>query len=75
MAILECVDLNRPWGRLRVDHLPNDNEFHALHVVVRGLDALLAGRDPGDEFTERILGHPEVQRRLLAWTPPAGKTV
>jgi hypothetical protein len=76
MIVLEAINLERPWGRLVPDRPPRtEAEFETLAMVLRGVDALLAGRDPGEEFTERILRHPEVQRRLLEWTPPAGKTV
>jgi hypothetical protein len=74
MAILECVDLNRPWGHILADRLPSDSEFHALHVVTRGLDALFAGRQPDAEFTRNFLRHPAVQAARLRYAPVGSKT-
>lgn len=74
MPKLDVINLDRDWGTVILDRLPNDAEFEALNLVLRGIDDLLAGREPGEEFTERILKHPDIQRRLLE-LEPAGKIV
>jgi hypothetical protein len=75
MIALDCINLNRRYGKLELDHPPRtEAEFHALHIVTRGLDQLLAGEEPTDlEFIEHVLGSPEVQRRILELMPAAGK--
>lgn len=75
MIVLDCINLNRRYGRLEPDRLPQTEvEFHALAVVLRGLDELLDGREPTDpEFIEHVLGSPQVQQRILEYMPTAGK--
>jgi hypothetical protein len=76
MILLDGIDLNRQYWRLELDRLPRtEAEFETLNTVLRGVDALLAGREPGEEFRERILRHPAVQQARLRYAPAAGKTV
>jgi hypothetical protein len=71
MAKMHCVNLNQPGGRITLDRLPrSDEEFHALHVVTRGLNALFAGEELPEEFVEFVVGSPQVLQRM----PTAGKT-
>ena len=70
MAILECVNLDRTWGRIVPDRPPrSQSEFHALHVVTRGIDALFAGREPDQEFRRNFMEHPLVQEGILKLMP------
>jgi hypothetical protein len=66
MIRLDCVCLDRWWGRLVPDRLPRtDTEFRMLHVVLCGLERLLAGETPTDpQFIEYVLHSPEVLRRM-----------
>ena len=75
MIRLDCVRLNRWWGRLVPDRPPRTEvEFETLNMVLRGVDALLAGRDPDAEFTERVLGHPAVAEARLRYAPVGSKS-
>jgi hypothetical protein len=74
MAILQAISLRRTYGTVVPDHLPNEVEFHALAMVLKGVDQLLAGEEPTDpEFIEYVLGSREIQRRILELMPAAGK--
>jgi hypothetical protein len=72
MIILEAVNLNRKSGCIGLKKpVRTEREFHALHVVARGLDQLLAGEEPDDpEFVEFAMGSPQVLSKI----PTAGKT-
>jgi hypothetical protein len=72
--MLEGINLNRQHGRLVLDRLPNQTEFHALHVALKGIDDLLAGRDPTPEFRENFMESEQVQQALLVFLP-AGKPI
>lgn len=75
MAItLEAIDLNREYGTVLLDRLPSDNDFHALDVALRGIDALLAGQQPDAEFIEHFMFHPAIEASRLRWMPTTGKT-
>jgi hypothetical protein len=76
MAILEAINLNRRWGTVVPDRLPqSDIEFHALHIVLEGVDELWEGREPSNpEFVEFVMGSPAVQEARLRWAPAAGET-
>jgi hypothetical protein len=75
MPILQAIDLNRRWGTVLPDRLPNEAEFRALHVALKGIDDLLAGREPSEEFVENFLRHPAVQEAALRFAPVVGKVV
>jgi hypothetical protein len=76
MILLDGINLDRQYWRLELDRMPRTEvEFRALNMVLRGVDDLLAGREPGEEFRERILRHPAVAEARLRYAPAAGKTV
>jgi len=65
MARLEAISLVRNYGTVVLDHLPNENEFRALAVMLKGVDQLLAGQEPTDpDFVEHFMHSPEVLRRM-----------
>jgi hypothetical protein len=74
MIVLEGINLNREFGKLELDRQPrSDAEFRALNMILRGLDDLLAGREPGAEFTTHVLTHPAVQEARLRYAPVGRK--
>jgi hypothetical protein len=73
MATLQVVRLKRRWGTVVPDRQPNEAEFQALHVALKGIDALLAGREPDQEFVENFLQAPQVQEAMLRFAPVVGK--
>jgi hypothetical protein len=75
MILLDGINLQRRYWRLELDRLPRTGaEFETLNMVLRGVDALLAGRAPGEEFTERVLGHPAVREAMLRYAPVGSKS-
>ena len=75
MIRLDCVRLNRWWGRIAPDRLPrSENEFRALALVLRGVDQLLGGEEPTDlEFIEYVLHSPAVAEARLRYAPVGSK--
>jgi hypothetical protein len=78
MAILEAINLNRRWGRIVPTRPPrSQSEFHILHVVTRGLDALLAGEQLDEEFLDFLdfaRQQPAFQEALLRYAPVLART-
>ena len=72
--MLDAINLQRNYGTLVLDRLPNEIEFHALAVMLKGIDQLLAGEQPTEEFTRNFLRHPAVQQARLRYARVASKT-
>jgi hypothetical protein len=73
MIVLEAISLRRNYGTVVLDKMPNESEFRALAVMLRGVDQLLAGEQPTVEFTETFVHHPAVEQARLRYVPAAGR--
>jgi hypothetical protein len=75
MAMLDCINLNRRYGKVLPDRpARNETEFRALAVALKGIDDLFEGREPTPEFRQNFLESEQVQQALLVFLP-AGKII